>query len=59
MIKVVAPRMCLNVVDRAIQVTITHYTLTCCDPATDLRLMAGAASTLTSPWVSSTPGPGP
>ena len=28
MIKVVAPRMCLNVVDRAIQVTMTHYDMT-------------------------------
>lgn len=27
MIKVVAPRMCMNVVDRAIQVTVTHETL--------------------------------
>ena len=28
MIKVVAPRMCMNVVDRAIQVTVIHETLT-------------------------------
>ena len=28
MIKVVAPRMCLNVVDRAIQVTMTQYDMT-------------------------------